>query len=151
MAEKVCCVTGHRDIPAGKVEEIRGRLQAEIARAWADGYTYYISGFAEGIDLMFAEIVADLKDTAAPFLLEAALPYAGRAQHPSVKRLLARCNSVSVHSKVCTRHCYLDRDRYMVDQSSRVIAVYDGRARGGTLYTINYARAMKREIALIRI
>lgn len=55
---KTCCVTGHRDIPAGKLPEITAALSAEIDRAIAEGYDSFFSGFAEGIDLLFARLVA---------------------------------------------------------------------------------------------
>lgn len=38
------------------------------------------------------------------------------------------------------------RNRYMVALSSRIIAVYDGREKGGTFFTIRYAHTMEREI-----
>ena len=38
------------------------------------------------------------------------------------------------------------RNRYMVDRSARLIAVYDGRL-GGTMYTIQ--SAMKRELEVV--
>ena len=36
------------------------------------------------------------------------------------------------------------RNRYMVALSSRIIAVYDGREKGGTFFTIRYAHAMEK-------
>jgi uncharacterized phage-like protein YoqJ len=33
----------------------------------------------------------------------------------------------------------MKRNRYMVDHSSRVIAVYDGRSTGGTASTVKYS------------
>ena len=41
--------------------------------------------------------------------------------------------------------------RYMVAESQRVIAVYDGRERGGTLFTMRDAHAAGREVRVIRI
>ena len=38
----------------------------------------------------------------------------------------------------------------MVDNSSLVIAVYDGRKSGGTLYTMNYAKKIGNELIVIR-
>jgi len=43
------------------------------------------------------------------------------------------------------------RNRYMVDESSRVIAVYDGREDGGTTYTINYANTQGRTVTVIEL
>ena len=40
------------------------------------------------------------------------------------------------------------RDRYMVDRSAAVLAVFDG-TPGGTQYTLNYAMDKKREILLL--
>ena len=40
------------------------------------------------------------------------------------------------------------RDRYMVDRSSVILAVFDG-TPGGTLYTLNYAMDKKLEILLL--
>ena len=39
----------------------------------------------------------------------------------------------------------------MLQKSQRVIAVYDGRKRGGTLYTINRAHSLDRDVRMIRI
>ena len=50
MKEKVCGVTGHREIPAEYMEQAEQGLRREIEKAIADGYTYFISGFADGAD-----------------------------------------------------------------------------------------------------
>ena len=59
MQGKTCCVTGHRDIPAGQVGHIKKSLEQEVDRAIRDGFTCFISGFADGVDLLFAEIVVE--------------------------------------------------------------------------------------------
>lgn len=38
----------------------------------------------------------------------------------------------------------------MAQESSRVIAVYDGREHGGTLPTMRYAHALQKEVRLIQ-
>ena len=58
MDKKTCCVTGHRDIPAERISNVEQELRREVRAAIEDGYTRFISGFAEGTDLMFAAIVA---------------------------------------------------------------------------------------------
>ena len=45
----------------------------------------------------------------------------------------------------------MERNRYMVSQSQRVIAVYDGREKGGTLFTMRHAHAMGRDVRVISI
>ncbi len=113
--EHTCCVTGHRDIPAEKVDFIRNRLKSAVQNAIACGYTHFISGFAAGVDLMFAEIVADLK-TSHAITLEAAIPYPGRMKTPdkAFQRLIGACDAVKVHSAGYSRNCYMVRNRYMV-------------------------------------
>ena len=59
--EHTCCVTGHRAIPDDKVPFVRGQLKAAVIDAITQGYTHFISGFAQGVDLMFAEIIVELK------------------------------------------------------------------------------------------
>ena len=50
-----------------------------------------------------------------------------------------------------TDDCYFQRNRYMVDNSDVLIAVYDGQAkkRSGTGYTVNYAGSAGKPILLI--
>lgn len=59
MEEKTCCVTGHRDIPVDRLAYVEQELRREVQAAIEDGFTRFISGFAEGVDLMFAAIVAE--------------------------------------------------------------------------------------------
>lgn len=137
---KTCCITGHRDIPEQKKETIIRLLRQEILKAIADGYTHFISGFATGADLMFADIVVQLKSV-YPITLEAAIPYPGRMKTPdkTFQRLIRCCDTVKIHSDCYFNGCYARRNRYMVDQSQRILAVYDGRTTGGTAATLRYA------------
>lgn len=139
--EKICCVTGHRDIPEEKMDRIQKLLRQEILAAIEDGYTHFISGFATGADLLFADIIAELKEI-YPITLEAAIPYPGRMKTPdeTFQRLIRCCDTVKIHSDSYFKGCYMRRNRYLVDQSQRVIAVYDGRPTGGTAATVRYAK-----------
>lgn len=146
--EKTCCVTGHRDIPAEQMDRIQELLRREILAAIEDGYTHFISGFASGADLLFAEIVVELKEI-YPITLEAAIPYPGRMKTPdeTFQRLIRCCNVVKIHSDTYFKGCYMRRNRYMVDQSQRIIAVYDGRLYGGTAATVWYAK--KKDVRIV--
>ena len=62
MVEKTCCVTGHRDIPENRISYVEQELLREVQTAIDDGYTRFISGFADGTDLIFAAIVAEEKN-----------------------------------------------------------------------------------------
>ena len=118
MEQKICGVTGHREIPAEYMEQAEQDLRREIEKAIADGYTYFISGFADGADQLFARIVLEKAKENPALRLEAAIPY---------------------------------RNRYMVSQADRVIAVYDGREKGGTVSTIRMVHAQRKEMREIPV
>lgn len=150
---KTCCVTGHREIPAEKRAYVEAALREEVTAAIADGYTHFLSGFAQGVDLIFAAIVAEEKERCPDLFLEAAIPYAGRlkAKDALFQTLIRSCNGMKVICQEYTPNCYMNRNRYMVSESQRVIAVYDGRESGGTLFTLRDAHCQGREIRMIEI
>lgn len=150
---KTCCVTGHRDISADKLGYVEQELRREVEEAIADGYTRFLSGFAEGTDLIFAALVAEEKARHPELFLEAALPYAGRLKTKDKRfhELLRLCDGLKVESQIYEPSCYMERNRYMVGQSQRVIAVYDGRKKGGTLFTMRYAHSLGRDVRVIAI
>ena len=161
MVEKTCCVTGHRDIPENRISYVEQELLREVQTAIDDGYTRFISGFADGTDLIFAAIVAEEKKRHPELSLEAAIPYTGRltrAVKVSVRErriqfheLLRACDSIKVVCQTYIPSCFMQRNRYMVGQAQRVIAVYDGRERGGTLFTMREAHTLGKEVRLIKI
>ena len=153
MSAKTCCVTGHRGLPADKIEFVKRELRREILQAIADGYTHFISGFAEGADLIFAAIVAELKQDNKALKLEAAIPYRSRMKSPDklFQKLIDQCDIVGVHSENYWPGCFDKRNFFMVSVSQRVIAVYDGREKGGTRSTMRYACAQERELKTISI
>ena len=111
MGEKTCCVTGHRDVPVGKEQYVEEALRKEVLAAIAAGYTRFISGFADGVDLTFAAIVAAEKKQNSCLQLEAALPYRNRinAKSPLFQELLACCDRVYVQSEKSNRDDRFDR------------------------------------------
>ena len=65
--------------------------------------------------------------------------------------LLRICDEVTVVCQEYTPSCFMQRNRYMAAESQRVIAVYDGRDRGGTLYTMRYAHTLEKEVRVIEV
>ncbi len=150
--EHTCCVTGHRNIPADKIQYVQIQLRQELLQAIQSGYTHFISGFAAGVDLIFAGIVADLKRE-YPITLEAAIPYPSRMNTPDevFQCLLKECDIVKVHTDRYSKSCYMVRNRYMIDCSALVIAVHDGRKSGGTVATIRYANRKGCDLREVRL
>ena len=153
MDSKTCCVTGHRNIPANKINYVKHELRREIQATIEDGYTRFISGFADGADLLFAAIIAEEKQRNPALSLEVAIPYQGRIRttNKEFQRVLLVCDWVTVIRESYIPSCYMERNRYMVDHSQRVIAVYDGRKNGGTFSTMRYTSAMDRDVRTIWI
>ena len=50
------------------------------------------------------------------------------------------------HANDAGADVYMKRNRYMVGQADRVIAVYDGRDNGGTVSTIRMVHAQRKEM-----
>lgn len=149
---KSCCVTGHRDIPTDKISFVEQELRKEIQSALDDEYRCFISGFADGADLLFTKIVIEYREKYKDIFLEAALPYPGWIKKGNeYNALLEKCNGIKVCSPKYSPNCFLVRNRYMVIACDRVIAVYDGREKGGTVNTIRHAHALDREIKTINI
>lgn len=153
MQKKTCCVTGHRNIPDAQRPYVESELRREVCQAIQDGYTRFISGFAAGADLIFADIVAEQKKLHPEISLEAALPHAARVNTHDARfhELLSMCDSVKVECEKYAPYCFDRRNRYMVRQSQRVIAVFDGRRTGGTALTLRYAQKLDREIRMVHI
>lgn len=153
MLTKTCCVTGHKKIPADRLEYVKAELRREIRQAVEDGYTHFISGFEDGVDLIFASAVAELLPKNPSLVLEAAIPYRDRLNTSDelFRRLIEKCGVIGVHGEKRHPHCYLKRNRFMVSQSQRVIAVFDGREKGGTFYTVVCAFLYKRDVRIIKI
>lgn len=107
MEKKTCMVIGHRDLPPEKVDYIRERLEEEVLQAIVEGYRHFISGFAEGAELLFADVVAQRK-ACCPISLEAAIPYRNRihSKDRAFQHLLALCDRVSVHSEAYSPNCW---------------------------------------------
>lgn len=152
---KALCFTGHRDIEPEKVDYVRQELRREIKSAIADGFEYFISGFAEGVDQWAAEIVLELKAEHPHIRLEAAIPYRNRIRQlqksEKTANLLRGCGSILVWSENYAPNCFMIRNRAMLKQATRLVAVYDKRYKGGTAQTIRFARAQGKEIHIILV
>ena len=120
------------------------------------GITHFISGMAIGADLDFAETVLKLREK-QPVKLECAIPcpdqtlkwsYTDKLRYESI---LNRADNVKIISTRYTPECMLKRNRYMVDKSELVIAVFNGIKQGGTWYTISYAESQNKAIEIIDI
>lgn len=118
------------------------------------GNTYFISGMAQGADLILANLVLELKKKYKDLFLECALPFSrqsekwGEEYKKQYQEIIAGCDKMTVLAENYSKNGYINRNKYMVDNSGIVIAVYDGK-QGGTKFTINYAVKKSRQIIII--
>jgi len=87
--------------------------------------------------------------------LTAAIPFRGQAgrfgfyDRKRYDSLLEVVDEVIVLSESYYPRCFLDRDEFMVNNSSLFIGYYDGREKGGTFYTIR--KAMAQDIPIVNV
>ncbi len=163
--EKKCSCTGHR--PQKFPFEYGGRnkefqtylkeLESKIKAAITEyGVTCFISGMSLGVDLDFAEIVLKLRKKYS-LKLECAIPCPNQTikwdknEIARYNRILKKTDSITLVSERYTPECMLKRNRYMVDKSDLVIAVFNGIEKGGTWYTIQYAERRSVPILILNL
>ena len=163
MKKHTCCFTGHRpqSLPWGYNEDVpecvqlKKRLYDEIESAVKNEYSHFIFGAALGADTYAAEQVLLLKKKYKHITLEAAIPCPSQsarwtsASKERYERILALCDKKTLISPSYTYACMHERNRYMVDNSSLLIAIYNG-GPGGTANTVDYAERQGLDIKLVR-
>ena len=158
-----CCFTGSRpqnlpwcDDSDPRCQSLLSKLEAEIKKAIERGYLRFMSGMAIGIDTYAARIVLRLRDEypTLDIMLEAVIPCPNQdklwseIQKKEYARLLEKCDKRTFSSNYYSKYCFQKRNEYMVERSSLVIAVTDGR-NGGTMNTIKYARSKNKKIIIL--
>ena len=160
---KKIAFTGHRarklpfqDESDPRYAELQRDLFCEARNHIQEDKTIFLSGMADGADLIAAEEVLLLKN-AFPLhdiQLWAVIPYRKQAASwpESMKmrysKVLEQADRIIRISEEYTRACLHQRNRRLVDEADHLIAVFDGQP-GGTKETINYARKKGLSITII--
>ena len=137
--------TGHRWYDSSRKHSVRKKIEECVREAYRNGVTNFISGMAIGFDLLAAEVVLSLRHECPAITLTAVLPFREQASRFNelnrcrYYKCLSQADDMVILSNDYTAKCYLERDRFMVEHSSLLIACYDGRNRGGTFWTVNFA------------
>ncbi|MDE7221533.1 MAG: DUF1273 domain-containing protein, partial [Oscillospiraceae bacterium] len=163
MNQNFCAFTGHRpksfpwkyDEADSRCIALKAALAEQIAALADRGITDFLSGMALGVDLWSAQIVLDLQRTYPAIGLHCILPCEGQEikwTAPAKKQynaILEQAKEVVYVSREYASNCMMKRNRYLVDHSAVLLAVYNGAQRSGTGATVNYARKLGREIIVI--
>lgn len=161
--EKTACFTGHRpeklpdkgDRNSTATKIIKSMIYAQIQNAIDDGYDTFIVGMQRGVDLWAGEAVLSVMPK-APVSLVSVLPFKDfgsnfkNADRWTFERVLEASRAVVTVCGSYTKDCMRQRNRYMVEHSSRIIGVCDN-MRSGTGQTLGYARKMGLDMHIIRI
>ena len=149
-----CCFTGHRPEKLTMTEEeVKAWLEEQIKAAIADGFVTFLTGMAMGVDLWAAEIVLRLKKENSAIHLIACTPWPGFAakwKEPWKSMYYETMKQADFKVSVSDHYhngVFQKRNEYMVDRSSRVIALYNG-TPGGTKNTIDYAAGKGVEVII---
>ena len=161
--EVTACLTGHRPkgLPWGYNEEselclsFKKDLKEIFKKLVQKGIKNFLVGMALGFDMIGAEVLQEMRDKDA-FLIRviAVIPCLtqsdswGEKYKAKYNSLVTNCDDKVVLSSEYYDGCMLDRNRFMVDSSSVVVACYRG-GGGGTKNTINYAYKKNAKVIII--
>lgn len=161
--DNTCCFSGYRPekLPWGLNEEderciqLKEKLYDVVQAVYISGIRHFICGMARGSDMYFCETVMALRAEYPEVTVEAALPCEEQAvkwteaQRNRYFLLLQQCDYETFVTRKYTADCMMRRNRYMVDNASVLITVYDGRF-GGTMHTVGYAEKNGLEIIQLK-
>lgn len=158
------CFTGHRiqKLPwrnkedDGRCIALKNTLRAEIEKAVRRGYKTFLCGLALGFDTYCAEAVLELKNQFPDIKLIGAIPCKNQdikwseKDKKRYKKLLKNVDGVRcIYEEYKGPECMLERNKFMVNNSSLLIALYDGLS-GGTKSTIDYAKKQGLDIIVLK-
>ncbi len=150
--EKSVCLTGHRPkaLPWGYNEDLEScrRFKVELHEIleesiMAGNTTFYI-GMAEGFDMIAAEMLFDLRKN-HKIEIVAVVPCPNQEakwlprQQERYHCILEQCDNCIILSQDYSPNVYDERNKFMVDNSSTIIACYNG-TPSGTRNTLLYGK-----------
>ena len=162
--ETTCSFTGHRpeklpwrgDESDPRCLVLKERLAAAVEDAYDKGMRHFMCGMARGADFYFCDAVLELRERRSGVTLEAVIPCEEQAARWSERErerwfsLVERCDGETMLQHHYDKGCMLRRNRYLVDHSSMLIAVYGGML-GGTMYTLSYAMKRGLETVILEV
>ena len=164
LKEKTVCFSGHRPekLPSGGdnsaevTKMLKSLLYKEILKSIDDGYTSFIIGLAKGFDTWVGEIIIELKCSGYNIRLISASPYEKHgsgftgADRWSRSRIIENSDEVVNVSQNYDKLCMKRRNEYMVNRSSKIIAMVSD-YKSGTGQTIRYAKAQGLDMKIFEL
>ncbi len=159
---KSLCFTGHRpeklmkqyDENSDYILDIKAQIKKYVISSINDGYDSFYSGVARGVDIFASEIVLELRKEYPNIKHIAVIPYLNQSLKWNddwkmrYEKVIINSDIKLVLSQNYYNGCLWDRNEFMIENSHRVIAVYNG-GHNGTYNTINLAKKYGKELVLI--
>ena len=147
IKEKTCAVTGHRALDESlDKDRLKGEFYALIER----GIDTFLCGMALGFDTLCFETLQEIRKIKKIKII-ACIPCKNQDkkfnfyQKLKYQNLIKSADEQIVLSEEYTPECMMNRNRFMVDNASILVA-YLRHNYGGTKNTVNYAKDKQIEI-----
>lgn len=142
--------TGHRTYR----NQASDALRQTIEELCSMGFNTFLCGMAVGFDMEAADALLQIREKNPSYQIQliAVLPYCAQSEHYNTtqkaqyNRIIEAADSVVEISTSYRKECYMMRNNFLVENSSVVVAWYDGRGRSGTHHTISRAKSLHRRI-----
>ena len=145
--------TGHR---TGRISQpllwLYVDMVSEIRRLYSLGYRNFLSGMAEGGDLIFAKAVTAVRQECTDMKLVAVVPFRNQSERYTTankalyQQMLREADKTVILSESYYKGCFHRRNDYLTDYAEVMLAYWDKRPYGGTYYTIGKAQMLNRTI-----
>ena len=149
-----CCFAGHRPESILLSESmVKDWLRYQIQQAFVAGYTTFITGMGMGVDIWAAQIVLEMKADNPELHLIAVEPYPSfpakwsEEWRGAYRQVISSADLVKRISQSYAPDAINNRLYWMVDHSSRLIAIYNG-TKGYTGAFVDYAQTQGLETIL---
>lgn len=154
-----CCLSGYSTYQLQyhekeDIDKLKNAIKKTLVQTINEGCLHYLCGFDEGTDLIFAECLLELKKQYPNIILESVLPYENQAEKWDEKTrekyydLLSKCDRETILQSHFDKDCFIKRNRYMVNKSDMLIAVYFDKL-SNALFSLNYANHLGKRIICI--
>ena len=163
MKANTVCFSGHRpekfpssDENSDIIIRIKKDIYREIKKSIDQGFTTFITGCARGVDIWAALMVIEQKHKNDNIKLISAIPYKEHGKSFKgkdkflINNILLNSDEIIYVSESYSRDCMRLRNQFMVDNSSKLIAVVSD-YRSGTGQTIRYANKQGLDTIIIDI
>ena len=148
--------TGHRN---GRITTDRQTLSVllkqTVEKYYRRGFRHFLSGMAQGFDLLAAEVVLNVQKWYPDIRLTAIVPCPEQTRYFSdedkftYKTVLNGCGRVVLIADRYDPGCFHRRNDYLADNAALIVGYWDGTPQGGTYYTVR--RAESKQIPVINL